>query len=140
MATKLPAALPASSKAWSTQQCQLPKVLFSATVKRGLRPGLPPALKISRPLLSKSLTLYGDSSVLVAEEVADVYPGLVQFDKGEPQTVLYHVLPAMLLNEVQKQQREIEALEKLIQSQQEQLKAQEERLRRLEPSLLSKGN
>ena len=77
---------------------------------------------------------------LIAEEVADVYPGLVQFDKGEPQTVLYHVLPAMLLNEVQKQQREIEALEKLIQSQQEQLKAQEERLRRLEPSLLSKGN
>ena len=90
MATKLPAALPASSKAWSTQQCQLPKVLFSATVKRGLRPGLPPALKISRPLLSKSLTLYGDSSVLVAEEVADVYPGLVALDKaGEPQSVLY---------------------------------------------------
>jgi hypothetical protein len=32
---------------------------------------------------------------LVAEEVAAVNPGLVQFDKdGNPQTVLYHVLPA----------------------------------------------
>ena len=72
--------------------------------------------------------------------MADAYPGLVRFDKGEPQTVLYHVLPVMLLNEVQKQQREIEALEKLIQSQQERLKAQQERLRRLKPSLLSKGN
>lgn len=76
---------------------------------------------------------------LIAEEVADVYPGLVQFDKGEPQTVLYHVLPAMLVNEFQKQQRQIEAQQEVIQSQQEQLKAQEERLRRLE-TLLNKGN
>ena len=31
---------------------------------------------------------------LIAEEVATVYPDLVQFDKtGEPQTVLYHLLP-----------------------------------------------
>jgi hypothetical protein len=77
---------------------------------------------------------------LVAEEVADVYPGLVAFDKaGEPQSVLYHVLPAMLLNEVQKQQRQIESQQQVIQSQQEQLKAQEERLRRLE-TLLNKKN
>jgi hypothetical protein len=45
---------------------------------------------------------------LVAEEVAEVNPGLVQFDKdGQPQTVLYHVLPALLLNEVQKEHQKI---------------------------------
>jgi hypothetical protein len=44
-----------------------------------------------------------------------------------------------ILNEVQKQQRQIESQQQVIQSQQEQLKAQEERLRRLE-TLLNKGN
>jgi hypothetical protein len=85
---------------------------------------------------------------LVAEEVAEVNPALVQFDKdGNPQTVLYHILPAMLLNEVQKEHQKIEDQEKLIQSQhqeiqsqQEQLKAQEERLRKLEAILSSKAN
>src|SRR5262249_44065696 len=78
---------------------------------------------------------------LVAEEVAEVNPGLVQFDKeGQPQTVLYHVLPTLLLNEVQKEHQKIEDQQKLIQSQQEQLKAQEERLRKLEAILSSKTN
>jgi len=85
---------------------------------------------------------------LVAEEVAEVNPGLVQFDKeGQPQTVLYHALPALLLNEAQKQHQKIDAQEeviqsqqKLIRSQQEQLKAQEERLRKLEAILSSKTN
>jgi hypothetical protein len=98
----------------------------------------------------------------VAEEVAEVNPRLVQFDKdGQPQTVLYHVLPAMLLNEAQKQHQHIDDQEKVIQSQQdqiesqqklmqsqqeqiqaqqEQLKAQEERLRKLEAILSSKTN
>jgi hypothetical protein len=85
---------------------------------------------------------------LVAEEVAEVNPGLVQFDKdGNPQTVLYHVLPALLLNEVQKEHQRIEDQENVIQSQQEQirsqqeqLKAQEERLRKLEAILSSNTN
>jgi hypothetical protein len=49
---------------------------------------------------------------LIAEEVAQVYPDLVQYDPktGKPQTVYYHVVNAMLLNEVQKQAKEIEAL------------------------------
>ena len=35
--------------------------------------------------------------------MAEVNPGLVQFDQdGQPQTVLYHVLPTLLLNELQK--------------------------------------
>jgi hypothetical protein len=45
---------------------------------------------------------------LVAEEVAQVSPELVVFDKnGVPQTVRYHFVNAMLLNEVQKQQSTI---------------------------------
>ncbi len=49
---------------------------------------------------------------LIAEEVAKVYPELVQFgDDGRPNTVLYHMLPAMLLNEYQRQQRELGAVE-----------------------------
>ena len=92
---------------------------------------------------------------LVAEEVAEVNPGLVQFDKdGQPQTVLYHVLPSLLVDEVQKEHQRVDAQEKVIQSQQEkiqsqqeqiqsqqeQLKAQEERLRNLEAILSSKTN
>ena len=48
---------------------------------------------------------------LIAEEVAEVYPELVQYSpSGEAQTVLYHLLDAMLLNEVQRQEKEISAL------------------------------
>jgi hypothetical protein len=46
---------------------------------------------------------------LIAEEVAGVDPGLVQFTpEGAPQTVRYHFLVPMLVNEVQKQRRTIE--------------------------------
>ena len=50
---------------------------------------------------------------LIAEEVAEVYPDLVIYDPktGQPETVSYHLVNAMLLNEVQKQQRKIQDLE-----------------------------
>ncbi len=49
-------------------------------------------------------TQYG----LIAEEVEAILPDLVVLDEsGEPQAVLYHELPAMLVNEWQKQQREL---------------------------------
>ena len=48
---------------------------------------------------------------LIAEEVAEVYPELVVHnDKGEVQTVQYHKLNSLLLNEVQKQHRQIQEL------------------------------
>jgi len=48
---------------------------------------------------------------LVAEEVAKVYPGLVQYDgEGKPLAVRYQFLNALLLHEVQSQHREIEQL------------------------------
>jgi hypothetical protein len=39
-----------------------------------------------------------------------MFPELVAFGKdGQPEAVYYHILPAMLLNELQKQQRTIDA-------------------------------
>jgi Chaperone of endosialidase len=53
---------------------------------------------------------------LIAEEVAEIYPELVVLDKnGQPSGVRYHVLPAMLLNEIQRQQREIVELRAKVQ-------------------------
>lgn len=48
---------------------------------------------------------------LIAEEVAEVLPELVAYGAdGSPETVKYHVLPTLLLEEVQRLQREIVAL------------------------------
>jgi hypothetical protein len=45
---------------------------------------------------------------LIAEEVAEVFPELVQYgDDGQPFTVRYHLLNAMLLNLAQKQERQL---------------------------------
>lgn len=52
---------------------------------------------------------------LIAEEVAEVMPNLVVYDKnGDPQTVKYHELPALLLNELKKALARIEKLESKI--------------------------
>jgi len=46
---------------------------------------------------------------LIAEEVAEVYPDLVQYDAdGKPFTVYYQFVNAMLLNEVQQQHQKME--------------------------------
>jgi hypothetical protein len=62
---------------------------------------------------------------LIAEEVAKVYPDLVQYDKqGKPFTVYYHLLTPMMLNELQKahhqlaaQQTEFSSLKTTVQNQ-----------------------
>ena len=52
-------------------------------------------------------TQYG----LIAEEVAEIYPDVVVYnDAGQAETVQYRKVNAMLLNEVQRQHRQIEAL------------------------------
>jgi hypothetical protein len=59
---------------------------------------------------------------LVAEEVEQVYPGLVaRFPDGATETVMYHFLPPMLLNEYQKQQRAIESQRRTIAQQGEEI-------------------
>ena len=70
---------------------------------------------------------------LIAEEVAKVYPELVAFGAdGKPQTVRYHLLSTMLLNEVQKQEMHIQSQAQRLQSQAQQITDLEARLRRLE--------
>ncbi len=63
---------------------------------------------------------------LIAEEVAQIYPELVIRDKeGQLESVQYQQLPAMLLNELQKQHRMIERQEQEIQALKSRLAALE---------------
>jgi hypothetical protein len=51
-----------------------------------------------------------DEYGLIAEEVAEVFPDLVVYDsEGEPETVRYHLLGTMLLNEMQRQHEVMES-------------------------------
>ena len=69
-----------------------------------------------RPVTFRYKEAYDDGSKpvqfgLIAEEVAEVFPELVVYGKdGKPETVSYHLLATLLLNEVQKEHRVIEAL------------------------------
>src|SRR6266496_1753933 len=89
------------------------------------------ALMSLRPVMFRYKPEYADGNAelhygLVAEEVAKVYPNLVQNDKnGEPFTVLYQELPALLLNEIQRQQRRIESLQSRIEQQQRELESEQ---------------
>jgi Chaperone of endosialidase len=70
---------------------------------------------------------------LVAEEVASIFPELVQFSpSGAPETVRYQFLPPLILSELQKQSREIHALEATIETQRQMISALESRLSALE--------
>jgi Chaperone of endosialidase len=70
---------------------------------------------------------------LVAEEVAAVAPQLVVFDQeGQPQTVRYHFVNAMILNEVQKQRRTGEEQRQVMERQEQELNELRARLSRME--------
>ena len=90
-----------------------------------------------RPVTYRYSQPYADGSKpvdygLIAEEVEQVYPDLVvHLENGDVQTVQYHKLNAMLLNEVQKQHRQIG-------EQQTELDALKARLVALEKLLVEK--
>jgi trimeric autotransporter adhesin len=72
---------------------------------------------------------------LIAEEVAQLYPEMVGYDKdGQPSSVKYQVLAPMLLNEMQKQNAQLQSQ---IQLQQEENRKLEDRLAALEVLLSS---
>lgn len=49
---------------------------------------------------------------LIAEEVNEVFPDLVVYnDQGDPETIKYHILCSILLNEVQKLEKRVKKLE-----------------------------
>jgi hypothetical protein len=100
----------------------------------GLMKLRPVAFKYKAQIDPTGLVQYG----LIAEEVADVYPDLVVYDRdGRPDTVRYHLVNALLLNEVQKQHRTAEAQEKTIEQQKAEIEGLKARLSSLEARLLA---
>lgn len=74
---------------------------------------------------------------LIAEEVAKVYPDLVQYDKqGKPFTVYYHLLTPIMLKELQKAHQEISDLKAGQQNQSVALQSQVTSLQRTVQGLL----
>ena len=70
---------------------------------------------------------------LIAEDVAKVFPDLVVYGKdGKPETVKYRLLAPMLLNELQKEHRKVEAEDRELQSQAAELAQQTAEVARLE--------
>jgi hypothetical protein len=66
---------------------------------------------------------------LIAEEVAEVFPDLVVYnEEGQPETVKYHLLSVILLNELQQQEERISELEAKL----DRLSVIEAKLNRLE--------
>ncbi len=94
-----------------------------------------------RPVTFRYKAPYDDGSHLlqyglIAEEVAKVYPDLVQYDeKGKPFTVRYHEINTMLLNELQKQHGTVAEQQAEVTRLRSQLAEQEARIQRLEALL-----
>ena len=84
-----------------------------------------------RPVVFRYKQPFADGSKpiqfgLIAEEVFKIYPELVaRSSDGQIETVKYQVLDSLLLNEVQRQQKQIE-------DQRDQIRALRERLEKLE--------
>ena len=90
-------------------------------VSDGLMNLRPVAFKYKRDHEASGVTHYG----LVAEEVAEIYPELVAYDdEGKPFAIRSQLLDPLVLNELQKQRRDLDAQRAEI----EELKAQLERL------------
>jgi hypothetical protein len=91
-----------------------------------------------RPVTYRYTQPYADGSTpidygLIAEEVAEVYPDLVaHLADGQVETVQYHKINAMLLNEVQKQHRQLEAQHAVLETQQAEIEVLKARLAAIE--------
>ncbi|MBP7779159.1 MAG: tail fiber domain-containing protein [Acidobacteria bacterium] len=82
-----------------------------------LDPSVSGALQRLRPVQFRYAKPFADGTTpiqygLIAEEVQDVLPELVATDgNGDPASVKYHILPSLLLAEVQRLSRELAALQ-----------------------------
>ena len=73
---------------------------------------------------------------LIAEEVAATMPELVVYNEdGTPESVAYQVLPSLLLNEYQKQARELGSTKAKLDSTDQKLAASEQRVEALEAEM-----
>ena len=97
---------------------QLGTINSSRRLKEDIQPmgSVSERLFALRPVSFRYKQAYEDGSKpvqfgLVAEEVAEVFPELVVYGKdGKPETVAYHVLATLLLNELQKERQLVEEL------------------------------
>jgi hypothetical protein len=82
-----------------------------------------------RPVLFRFKGREGpDEYGLIAEEVAEVFPDLVVYDsEGKPETVRYHLLSTMLLNELHKEHERVDGLVSELAALTERLAAVEQR-------------
>ncbi len=98
-----------------------------------------------RPVTYRYNQPYADGSKpvdygLIAEEVAEIYPDLVVKNAaGEIQTVQYHKLTPMLLNELQKEHRTIQSLRETTQSMHAAIESLQSQLSALQQSLAGMG-
>lgn len=96
-----------------------------------------------RPVTFRYIEPYADGEKpiqygLIAEEVAEVFPDLVVYNEdGVPETVRYHLLSVLLLNELQAQEERLAELEKRL-HQVEQMEADIGRLESVVAALLDK--
>src|SRR5262249_10365676 len=75
---------------------------------------------------------------LIAEEVEEVYPGLVaRGADGQIETVKYQILPTMLLNEVQRQERTIQEQQHRLDEQQRTIEQQAGEIKQLKAKIAS---
>lgn len=89
---------------------QLGTISSSREVKENIRPMGTASERLLglRPVMFQYKQANDDGSKpiqfgLIAEDVAEAFPELVVYnEKGKPETVAYHLLPALLLNELQK--------------------------------------
>lgn len=110
---------------------QLGTISSSRRTKEDIRDlgGVGLAVQRLRPVQFRYSAPFADGSKplqygLIAEEVAEVLSELVAYgDDGRPETVKYHVLPTLLLEEVQRLQREIVTLRATVESLQRGLSA-----------------
>ena len=78
---------------------------------------------------------------LLAEDVEKVDPDLVtRNDKGEPESVRYEAVNAMLLNEFLKQHRTMEEQDRVMEEQDRTVAQQETEIRALAPQLQKVSN
>jgi endosialidase-like protein len=114
---------------------QLGTIVSSARYKEGVRDMADQSEALSR--LRPVTFRYHDQERLqyglIAEEVDEVLPDLVVCDgHGDPEAVQYHELPALLLNEMEKQERRLDAAERARDARQTEIAAGEAELRRHE--------
>ena len=107
---------------------QLGTISSSREVKENIQPmgTVSERLLALRPVTFQYMQANDDGSKpkqfgLIAEEVAEAFPELVVYDQdGKPETVSYHLLATLLLNEFQKEHSVIEAQATRIASLEEQ--------------------